>query len=211
MWDLWPCNRLFLKPIAGNTAHGAGHLEREEAGSTGHHPVSTHPCGLCMCGQGVKWTCSKSCKIRITTLSLCPRVSQKTQNWEVILVSLAHLTCVHQYVHCTDFRKQSTWKSPILWNYLVLNHARKLSVIPLAEILQEMKRWSLPLRFGLCCLRVVAAVSEAHLIFLIFPFWASLPCRSILHIGSVCPNKLQCEKKSNFSFAWSHGLLLKCN
>lgn len=147
-------------------------LAWSRAGSTGHQQVPTHPCGLC--GQGVKWTCSNSCKIRIMMLSVCPGVSQKTQNWEVFLVSLAHIRCIHQCVHCTDFRKQSTWKSPILWNYLVLNLPRKLSVISLAEILQEMKRWSLPLRFGLSCLRVLAAVSEAHLIFLIFPFWASL-------------------------------------
>lgn len=171
------------------------------AGSTGRQQIPTHPCGLC--GQGVKWT--KSCKLRITTFSLCPIISQKTQNAEV-LVSLAHLTCVHQCVHCTDFKKQSTWKGPILRNYLELNHVGKLRVISLAEILQEMERWSLLLRCGLCCIRVVAAVSEAHVIFLIFPFWASWLCRSILHIGVMCPNKLQCEKEVTFH---SHGLKFK--
>lgn len=78
-------------------------------------------------------------------------------------------------------------------NYPVFNHARKLGVTLQAERLRETKRWTMPLRFRLCCLGVVVAVSgwwllsrgggcclgvvvavnEAHLIFLIFPFWPS--------------------------------------
>jgi len=49
-------------------------------------------------------------------------------------------------------------------NCPVFNRAGKLGVMLPAEVLQEMKSWSTPLGFRLCCLRVVVAVSEAHLI-----------------------------------------------
>lgn len=58
-------------------------------------------------------------------------------------------------------------------NYPVFSHARKLGVMLQAEILWEVKRWSMALRFRLCCLSVVVAVNEAHFVFLVFPSLAS--------------------------------------